>query len=280
MLAIASGEMRPGQRLPSTRALAKRLRLHPNTVSAAYQQLEHLRWVESVRGSGVYVRAAHRDTGEVQREALDRAVLAFLRSARSAGLSANAVRERVDHWLNVRPRRFVFVHPDEPLRAIICQELRQALTWQVVGCGVDSAALSQLVGDSVLLTVPSKLSDVCALAPAGPEVVALQVRQVARSLAQYLPIQPEMLTVIASDWPTFLGIARTMLTAAGQDPDALVLCDGNPEAWGRSLGPKSVLVCDVLTSLRVPDGVRKIVFPLVSDAAIAGLKSYEQFFRE
>jgi GntR family transcriptional regulator len=39
MLTIASGELAPGQRLPSTRDLARRFRLHPNTVSADYKQL-------------------------------------------------------------------------------------------------------------------------------------------------------------------------------------------------------------------------------------------------
>ncbi len=39
-LGIASGELLPGIRLPSTRELARRFRLHPNTVSAAYRSLE------------------------------------------------------------------------------------------------------------------------------------------------------------------------------------------------------------------------------------------------
>jgi DNA-binding transcriptional regulator YhcF (GntR family) len=40
VLAIVSGELAPGQRLPSTRELARRFRLHPNTLSAGYKQLE------------------------------------------------------------------------------------------------------------------------------------------------------------------------------------------------------------------------------------------------
>lgn len=280
MLAIASGELAPGQRLPSTRALAKRFRLHPNTVSAAYQQLESLRWVESVRGSGVYVHAGQSETGKLQLEAFDRVVLAFLQAARSLGVSAEAARRRVDHWLSVRPRRFVFVHPDEALRAIICQELRQALIWQVADCEADADGVSPFVGDSVFLTVPSKLAHVRVLAPAGSEVIALQVRQVARSLVQYLPVRPEVLTVIASGWPSFLKMARTMLTAAGHDPEALVFRDAKADDWGRGLGPRSAVVCDVVISAGVPDGVHKIVFALVSDAAIARLKTYERFFSE
>jgi len=45
-----------GQRLPSTRDLARRFHLHPNTISASYRQLAHQNWVEFRKGSGIYVR--------------------------------------------------------------------------------------------------------------------------------------------------------------------------------------------------------------------------------
>jgi len=56
VLGILSDDLAPGQRLPSTRELARRFRLHPNTVSAGYRQLEREHWVEFRHGSGVYVR--------------------------------------------------------------------------------------------------------------------------------------------------------------------------------------------------------------------------------
>jgi GntR family transcriptional regulator len=74
MLVIASSEVRPGRRLLSTRALARRFQLHANTVIAAYQQLEELGWVEAVRGSGVYVR---NPGGEVLEQSFDRLVFDF-----------------------------------------------------------------------------------------------------------------------------------------------------------------------------------------------------------
>ena len=56
ILAILSDDLSPGQRLPSTRELARRFRVHPNTISAGCRQLERERWVEFRRGSGVFVR--------------------------------------------------------------------------------------------------------------------------------------------------------------------------------------------------------------------------------
>ncbi len=55
--AIASRQFPPGHRLPSTRALAMQTGLHRNTISKVYRLLEDDGFVESVAGSGIYVRA-------------------------------------------------------------------------------------------------------------------------------------------------------------------------------------------------------------------------------
>ena len=39
VLAILSADLKPGTRLPSTRELARRFGIHPNTVSTAYREL-------------------------------------------------------------------------------------------------------------------------------------------------------------------------------------------------------------------------------------------------
>ena len=280
MLAIASGELVPGRRLPSTRALARRFQLHPNTVSAAYQQLQELGWVDPVRGSGVYVRVGHDENGEAQLQALDRLVIDFLRGARSAGLTASATRARVDQWIGLQPRRFVFVHPDEGLRAIVCQELQHSLTWEIVGVEAGTAELNPLASDSVFITVPSKQAGLRAILPVAATVVPLQVRSVASALAMRLPVRPAVLIIIASGWPAFLDIARTVLTAAGYDPEAVLFCDAKTDGWMRGVARDSVVVCDLLTATVIPSGISKVVFTLVSDAAIEGLKFYERFYGE
>ena len=56
VLAILSGDLSPGDRLPSTRELARRFSIHPNTVSAGYRELERAGWTDYRHGSGVYVK--------------------------------------------------------------------------------------------------------------------------------------------------------------------------------------------------------------------------------
>ncbi|MBL1211657.1 GntR family transcriptional regulator [Geminocystis sp. GBBB08] len=55
--AIASRQYPPGHRLPSTRQLALITGLHRNTISKVYRQLEEKGLVESLAGSGIYVKA-------------------------------------------------------------------------------------------------------------------------------------------------------------------------------------------------------------------------------
>ncbi|AUC62266.1 GntR family transcriptional regulator [Cyanobacterium sp. HL-69] len=55
--AIASRQYPPGHRLPSTRQLGQITGLHRNTISKVYQKLEKVGLVESLTGSGIYVKA-------------------------------------------------------------------------------------------------------------------------------------------------------------------------------------------------------------------------------
>jgi len=94
VLAILSGDLRPGDRLPSTRELARRFGLHPNTVSAGYRQLEKEGWTESRRGSGIYIRE-NAEPPSTPEQRIDHHIAGFFRAAREMGLPGAAVRARV-----------------------------------------------------------------------------------------------------------------------------------------------------------------------------------------
>ena len=108
VLGILSDDLTPGQRLPSTRDLARRFRLHPNTVSAGYRQLERGRWVEFRRGSGVYVRAYKPDLPQTSAVALDQMIAQLFRSARALGLLLPELRGRLRQWLELQPPTIFF----------------------------------------------------------------------------------------------------------------------------------------------------------------------------
>ncbi len=64
ILGILSRKLAPGERLPSVRDLARRLKVHANTVSATYRDLAQRGWVSQRRGSGVFVCDLQMPEGE------------------------------------------------------------------------------------------------------------------------------------------------------------------------------------------------------------------------
>jgi GntR family transcriptional regulator len=79
---VARGDVVPGDRLPSVRALAEGALVNPNTVGRAYRDLEGLGVVEGRNGSGVFVRDGGPAVARAQRR---RSTLeAFRRAARQA----------------------------------------------------------------------------------------------------------------------------------------------------------------------------------------------------
>jgi len=104
-LGILCRELRPGEKLPSTRELARRFGIHANTASAAYRELERDGWLEFRHGSGVYVRAtrpAMPRTLELALEfKLDELIGELVAKARKAGASTELIRERMQRWLEM-----------------------------------------------------------------------------------------------------------------------------------------------------------------------------------
>src|SRR5437588_9246448 len=124
-LAIAANQLAPGAKLPSTRELARRYRVHANTVSAAYQQLEDERRMDLRHGSGVDVRTReHLAATSTNADAL---VSGLLATALNAGVSRWELVAAMQREL-ARPQseELVLVEPDSELGAILVAELAAA----------------------------------------------------------------------------------------------------------------------------------------------------------
>lgn len=83
---ISSGGMKPDERLPAVREVAKQFGINPNTVQKAYAQLEQSGLIYSIPAKGSYVSGAEDAARAVRDEAVRRAERE-LRSAFSAGVS-------------------------------------------------------------------------------------------------------------------------------------------------------------------------------------------------
>jgi hypothetical protein len=97
------------------------------------------------------------------------------------------------------------------------------------------------------------------------------------SLVGWLPAPSGTLIGIASSWPNFLKLARTILNAAGFHRDALVFRDASKANWQRGLQQTAAVISDSVTATELPAGCRAISFPLLSEASIADLRGHVEF---
>ena len=284
VLAILCKELLPGQRLPSTRDLARRFTIHANTASAAYRELEREGWVEFRHGSGVYVRAKQ-PTGPLSPKiaaefVLDQLIGDLVAKARKKGASETLLRARLRRWLSLEPpSRCLVIEPDPDLRSIVIHEMSKALTLQIAGCAPEECGLAEVLHGSMPVVLPSKADMVRKLLPAGRELTTLQVHPVAPELQQYLtrylPEHSGDLIGIASRWAEFQRIGRTMLVAAGLPAESLLVCDPTRPGWKRGLQATSGVVCDSVTELELPAGVFPMRFTLLDAESLAPLHAME-----
>jgi DNA-binding transcriptional regulator YhcF (GntR family) len=277
-LGILSGDLEPGERLPSLAELARRFKLHQNTISPAYRQLEKEGWLELRSGSGVYVRARKPESIS-NGVALYRQFTELLALARKLGIPLSEVRERLRQWLAIQPPdHFLVIEPDSELRQIVVAEVQKCVTLGVTDCNFDDD-LAKLIVGAVAVVLPSKLRHMKRLLPPGNEVLALKVRSISCSMAPWMPAQADLLIGVASRWQGFLKSARTMLLAAKFPPEALVVRDATKSGWRRGLPQTAAVICDTVTASQLPKGCNAICFRLLSEESEQNLRNYEEFVK-
>lgn len=278
-LAILSQDLKPGQRLPSTRELARRLKIHSNTVSAAYRELTERGWVEMRAGSGIYVRKFDR---EVELEAqldLDNLIVEFLQVARRKGFSLADVQSRVKHWLRLQPPdHFLVIDPDTEFREILTAEIRTATGFRTLGASIeDCANRGNLVG-AVPVALYGQAEIVSAALPPKMACLLIRTRSVTETLKGETPPSIEDLITVVSSWPTFLNYARSMLAAVKLDPDTLDFRDARKSGWQKGLRSASFVITDAATAAQIPPEIRTRVFHIISDTSLRELRNYVDRF--
>jgi DNA-binding transcriptional regulator YhcF (GntR family) len=273
-LAILAGDLQPGDRLPSTRELARRFSLHPNTISAGYRLLEKEGWTERRHGSGVYVRSdAQRP--QTPEQVLEHHIAGFFRAVRELDLPSAAIRARVAEWLaSPPPDQFILVEPDEELRNILIAEMRSFTDVPITGMTLAQTQSADAVTAAIAICRPTQEKAVRAALPAGVELITLQIQSANTWLAHWMPNSNGQLLAVVSRWPEFLSTAKTMLIAAGLHPDSLLFRDARKPRWNAGLDEAFAVLTDTYTaSLAVfPRKPQKILYQVIAEAAREDLR--------
>jgi DNA-binding transcriptional regulator YhcF (GntR family) len=159
--------LKPGQALPSVRELARRLKIHHNTVSHAYQELVRRTWLVRRRGSRVLVRAQAHTPRPSATQGLDELINMTIQAARERGYSLQALRERLRQRMMAEPPDHILVIDQEPgLRRLLKEEIHAGLGWPVEDCArEDLAANGGLAIGALVVTPQYAIEDVKALVP-------------------------------------------------------------------------------------------------------------------
>lgn len=90
---LVRGELRQGDKIPSQRDFALKARVNPNTVQRAYQELERMGMVETLRGQGTFIRADAAMINDIRQQMATSLLAKFREEMHSLGYADQEVYE-------------------------------------------------------------------------------------------------------------------------------------------------------------------------------------------
>ncbi len=85
--AVARSDLQPGDKIPSLRDLAQQLKINPNTVMRAYQELERDGLTETRRGQGTFITSSQQKISDVKKLLAGEAAKEFMLAMKTLGVS-------------------------------------------------------------------------------------------------------------------------------------------------------------------------------------------------
>jgi len=270
---IATGEWKPGEALPSVRDLARRLKIHHNTVSQVYQELAAHNLLFRRRGSPMVVRSPGDLTSAPRVKDLDDLINAAIHSAQEAGYSVKQLRQRVlERLMAEPPDHLLVVSADGGIRHLLREELRGALGFPVETCSPEDLARGQeLVMGTLVVGPPAAISQIIDVVPKDRPAIPITFSSGGEQLEMIRQLREPSTIAVVSISEFVLQTARGVLApVVGQRhtiQEYLVPQD-NP---GR-LEAADLVICDTIAARRVE--ARKVVqYRLVSSACLKLLAS-------
>jgi GntR family transcriptional regulator len=273
---ILDGSLRHGQRLPSVRALARRLKIHHNTVSAAYQDLVASGHVELQRGSGVYVRRAGPQTLPEAR-GLDDMIRLALHAAFRKGFNGAEIRAAVERWLEAAPPEHVLVvDPSPEMAALLVHEIAEGLDIASSSCSLEELQRDpRRAAGSLTVVLPYHLGAVRTVAPSvAVQVVNLEVSEGDRKAIESVPAGSIVLVVSHS--PTVLPFASVFLRSLrGDEVHAETRLLSDAREWKRLVKAADLVLADSLAAPAVAKAAPKRMrtVRVIPESAIARVRA-------
>ncbi|MEO6333491.1 MAG: GntR family transcriptional regulator [Pyrinomonadaceae bacterium] len=263
-LGIAAGDLKIGEKLPSTREVARRCDLHSNTVGSAYQKLVGENLLEFKKGSGFYVATSADERIQVSRQ-LERLIENFLESANALGFV-----ERDIIALLKKPRKlrstgpFVVVESDSELRQILIYELSKSFP-AISGISLEEFTTTGVPRGSNLVAMLDEKAKMDPYLGGGETCIYLKGRSVSGAMSGQARPGVDDIVAVVSGWAGFLSFGRIMLLAANVDPGNLIIRSTGEDGWKEAISRASMIICDTMTAAALGKVAHVREFQIISD---------------
>jgi GntR family transcriptional regulator len=265
ILAITSGDLRAGAKLPSVREVALRYAVHPNTVSAAYHWLEDNGWVAAKHAAAVFCRERHFEP--IAEFELDSLISDFFHTAHRKGFSTEQIETKLREGLSRQPiKRVIVAEPDIELNKILYAEIGE-----VVNLPVFAVETQNDFRGAIAVTINE--NEARKILPPNLPFIVLQLNSVQDSMRGQRRPETGELVGIASGWEKFLRWSNTMLLAAGVEAEQIVLRDTKEANWQNGLNRCEFVIADSFTAKTLPANWDVRIFRLISDVSLVELES-------
>ena len=264
---IATGKWKIASRLPSVRELARRLGVHPNTVSEAYSLLVKRGWLVRRRGARLTVRSRE---SAVEAEDFKGKMVELMQYARGQGWSLQQLRSRIEHELAASPADHILLVEAEPgLRELLHQELSEALAVPVRSC-----SLEEMLGKPSLMTgaqvvAPNYLAKHLGKTVLERPLIELQFGTIESVRQNVANLKQPSIVAIVSVSPALLAMAKSLFGPAEKQGHTLLACS-IPLQSQEGLRAADLIFCDVIARKKIRTR-RAAEFRLLSDESLKGV---------
>lgn len=270
---IATDKLKAGEALPSVRELARRLGIHHNTVSHAYQDLVRRTWLLRRRGTRVVVRSLTEQKRPSGTQDLDELIDMTIQAARERGYSLQALRERMRERLLAEPPDHILVVDQEAgLQRLLQAEIREVLAWPVECCAREDLAQNSGRAIGALVVAPQYAAeDVKPLVPKAQLLLSIAFSSADEHVERIRQLEPPSVIAVVSISANFLRTAQALLAPAlGRRHTlcAYLLPLESPQV----LGSADVIFCDSIAIKQVKSP-KAVHYRVIAPDSLAYLSS-------
>jgi DNA-binding transcriptional regulator YhcF (GntR family) len=212
---ITTGQLRTGDELPSVRALARRVKVHHNTVSAAYKELVRRDWVSRRPGSRLVVGKRTQKESALK-PGLDELINETIRKSKEMGYTLQALRERVRERLMAQPPDHILVVEEEMgLSAIIQKEIQENTGLPVEVCSPERFFQEPGLGIGALVLAPNhNIGQIESNTPRDRPLISVAYSRAEQYINVILKLEFPSVVAVASISESLLKTARGLLAPA------------------------------------------------------------------